>query len=97
VWEDNASCVAMSENPANAERSRHIDTSKFFLREMVSRDGIVKLLKVAGTQNVADALTKSLPLQSFTKHRTYLWGTKQQFEAFHARVMGFPAIKTSGG
>ena len=26
IHEDNASCIAMSENPVNAERSRHIDT-----------------------------------------------------------------------
>ena len=86
----------MSENPANAERSSHIDTRKFFMCEMV-RDCIIKLLKVAGMHNVADALTKSLPLQSFSKHRVYLWGSKQPFEAFHARIVGFPVIKTRGG
>eukprot|EP00961_Rhodomonas_salina_P112879 1518615-Rhodomonas_salina.1 len=26
IWEDNAACVQMSENPVNADRSRHIDT-----------------------------------------------------------------------
>ena len=60
VWEDNASCIAMSENPSNPERSRHIDTHKWFLRDMVW-DSMLKLHKVAGTENVADALTKSLP------------------------------------
>eukprot|EP00961_Rhodomonas_salina_P190841 2574721-Rhodomonas_salina.1 len=60
IWEDNASCVLMSENPVNADRSRHIDTRIYWLRDMV-RAKIVKLRKCAGTQNVADALTKSLP------------------------------------
>jgi hypothetical protein len=27
IWEDNASCILMSENPTNRERSRHVDVS----------------------------------------------------------------------
>eukprot|EP00961_Rhodomonas_salina_P164305 2213300-Rhodomonas_salina.1 len=46
IYEDNASCIFMSENPVNVERSRHIDTRKYFLRDMV-RDGILKLKKCA--------------------------------------------------
>ena len=26
IWEDNASCILMSENPTNRERSRHVGT-----------------------------------------------------------------------
>ena len=62
LGEDNASCILMSKNSTNRERSRHFDERVHFLRDMV-RDGAVKLIKCAGTQNVADALTKSLPLQ----------------------------------
>jgi hypothetical protein len=36
----------MSENPANRERTRHVDTRVHYLRELV-RDGHVKLLKCA--------------------------------------------------
>ncbi len=75
----------MSENPVNPERSRHIDTRKFWLRDMV-RDKIVKLRKCAGTHNVADALTKSLPSPSYVKHRAYLQGSRVPFEAFFASV-----------
>ena len=63
----------MSENPTNRERSRHVDVRVHFLRDMV-RDGAVKLIKCAGTQNVADALTKSLPKPAFHKHRELLHG-----------------------
>ena len=59
IWEDIASCILMSESPSNRERSCHVDVRVHFLRDMV-RDGSVKLIKYAGTQNVADALTKSL-------------------------------------
>ena len=73
----------MSENPTNRERSRHVDVRVHFLRDMV-RDGSVKLIKCAGTQNVADALTKSLPRPAFHKHRGFLKGTAQSFSAFFA-------------
>ena len=82
IWEDNASCIMMSENPANRERTRHVDTRVHYLRELV-RDGHVKLLKCAGPQNVADALTKSLPRPALAKHRQYMWGTRIPFSAFY--------------
>jgi hypothetical protein len=82
IWEDNASCIMMSENPANRERTRHVDTRVHYLRELV-RDGHVKLLKCAGPQNVADALTKSLPRPALAKHRQYMWGTRIPFSALY--------------
>ena len=82
IWEDNASCIMMSENPANRERTRHVDTRVHYLRELV-RDGHVKLLKCAGPQNVADALTKGLPRPALSKHRQYMWGTRIPFSAFY--------------
>jgi hypothetical protein len=57
-WEDNASCMMISENPTNRD-SRHVEVKVHYLCELV-RDGHVKLVKCAGTQNVSDALTKSL-------------------------------------
>jgi hypothetical protein len=45
---DNESCILMSENPRNSERSRHVDVRVHFFRDMV-RDGSVKLIKYAGT------------------------------------------------
>jgi hypothetical protein len=48
IWEDNALCIMMSENPTNRDRSRHVDVKVHFLRDLV-RDGHVKLLKCEGT------------------------------------------------
>ena len=78
IWEDNTSCILMSENPTSRERSRHVDVCVHFLRDMV-RDGSVKLIKCAGTQNVADALTKSLPRPAFHKHREMMLFIGTQF------------------
>jgi hypothetical protein len=72
----------MSENPANRERTRHVDTRVHYLRELV-RDGHVKLLKCAGPQNVADALTKSLPRPALAKHEQYMRGPRIPFSAFY--------------
>eukprot|EP00961_Rhodomonas_salina_P019697 265218-Rhodomonas_salina.1 len=85
IYKDNASCILMSENPVSAERSRHIDTHKYFLGDMV-RDGLLKLKKCAGRQNVADALTKSLPGPSFHKHSKYLYCSQVLFEAFRVSI-----------
>ena len=92
IWEDNASCIMMSENPANRDRTRHVDTRVHYLRELV-RDGHVKLLKCAGTQNVADALTKSVPRPALAKHRQYMWGTRVPFSAFYLSLKtGMPPL-----
>jgi len=71
----------MSENPKHRKYSRHIDTRRFYCRDQV-RDGILKLIKCAGPQNVADANTKSLPGPAFIKHREHMWGTRVPFQAF---------------
>ncbi len=57
IWEDNASCVMMSENPTNRDRSRNADVKVHFLRDLV-RDGHVKLLKCAGRRTCLMILPK---------------------------------------
>ncbi len=85
IWEENASCIMMSENPTNRDRSRHVDVKVHFLRDLV-RDGHMNLLKCAGPQNVSDVLTKSLPRPTFEKHREFMVGTRVPFSAFYAKV-----------
>ena len=48
IWEDNASCIMMSENPTNRDRSRDVDVKVYFLCDLV-RDGHVKFIKCEGT------------------------------------------------
>eukprot|EP00961_Rhodomonas_salina_P093606 1259445-Rhodomonas_salina.1 len=45
LFEDNTSCIAMSNNPVNPAGSRHIDTLLYFLCNMV-QEGVLKLAKV---------------------------------------------------
>ena len=79
VWEDNAACILMSENPVNRDRSRHVDVKFRFLRERV-RAGEIKLYKCWGPLNVA--LTKSLPRPAFHKHAPFMHGTRSSYQPF---------------
>jgi hypothetical protein len=58
--EDTASCIMMSENPTkytHRDHCRHVDVKVHFLRDP-ARDGHVKLVKCAGTQNVSECLRR---------------------------------------
>ena len=85
LLEDNESCRLMALNPVNREGSRHVDTRKHFLRELV-KDKVLKVVKVKGTENPSDALTKSVPGPTLENHRQYLMGTRVPFQVFYARV-----------
>ena len=85
LLEDNESCRLMASNPVNRERSRHIDTRVHWLRELV-KNKILKVVKVKGTENPSDALTKSVPAPTLEKHREYLMGTRVPFQVFYGQV-----------
>eukprot|EP00961_Rhodomonas_salina_P094400 1270257-Rhodomonas_salina.1 len=71
----------MANNQVNRKFTRHIDVRRYFVRDLV-RDHVLTLVKCAGTHNVADALTKSLPGPSWLLHRPFLTGTRQEYQAF---------------
>jgi len=81
MWEDNAACIIVSQNPVNHDRSRHVDVKFRFLRERV-RAGEIKLYKCWGPLNIADALTKSLPRPAFHKHAPFMYGTRCPYRPF---------------
>ena len=67
IW-DNSSCIMMSENPTNRDRSRHVDVrsmSRYTISVTRVRDGHLKLVKCAGPQNVSDSLTKKFTQPAF--------------------------------
>ena len=68
------------------DRSRHVDVKVHFLRDLV-RDGHIKLVKCVGTQNVSDALPKTLPRPAFEKHKEYMIGTREPFTAFYTSIV----------
>ncbi len=75
LFEDSRAVIAMTENPVNRKASRHIDTRKHFIGQLVEDKTIV--LEQCATDNmVADALTKGLPAPAFEKHKAKMLGIK---------------------
>ncbi len=48
-------------------RVKHIDVRYHFIRHVVF-DNMLELVKIDGTLNPADVLTKVIPLESFLRH-----------------------------
>eukprot|EP00961_Rhodomonas_salina_P189488 2556592-Rhodomonas_salina.1 len=42
VWEDNAACIQIANNPVNRKFTRHIDTRRYYVRDLV-KDGVMTL------------------------------------------------------
>ena len=73
IWEDkatdNASCIMMSENPANRERTRHVDTRVHYLRELVRARQVVEMRRSAECGRCADQKpSASSPFQATAIH-----------------------------
>jgi hypothetical protein len=71
IREDNQGCIALSKNPENHKRTKHIDIKHHYIREKVE-SGEIKLEYVASNDNVADVLTKPLSFTQFYKFRDQL-------------------------
>ena len=61
----------MAANQVMDSRVKHIDIRYHFIRQAVS-DKTFELVKIDGKLNPADAFTKVIPLESFSRHRATL-------------------------
>jgi arginyl-tRNA--protein-N-Asp/Glu arginylyltransferase len=57
IFEDNTAAIAMSQNPVNHEKTKHIFVKYHFIRECVSNKH-VKITYVSTKRMIADLLTK---------------------------------------
>jgi hypothetical protein len=73
IFEDNAGCIALSENPVFHKRSKHIDIKYHFIRERVASNEI-KVQYVPTEDQLADLLTKGLSKQRTSKLSTAIMG-----------------------
>ena len=64
LLEDNQSCIYLSRNPGDFNKSKHIDTKYHFVREQVEA-GTVVLKKIDTKDNLADVFTKPLTRNQF--------------------------------
>ena len=73
IYEDNQGCIALTENPVNHKRTKHIDIRHHFVRERVE-SGDVALKYVATKDQVADLLTKPLKRVDLERLRSVIVG-----------------------
>jgi hypothetical protein len=66
VFTDSSSSIDQAIEYKNSSRARHYARDLNYLRDMVSK-GVVRLLHVPGDENHADALTKDLNYEKFSK------------------------------
>lgn len=59
IYSDNTGCIALANNPAHHQRSKHIDVQYHYVREQVEA-GNVQMKYVATEHMIADIMTKPL-------------------------------------
>jgi peroxiredoxin family protein len=59
IYIDNRSAIALAKNPVYHERSKHIDTRHYFIREH-TKNKEVKLISCKTNDQIADIFTKPL-------------------------------------
>jgi len=73
VFEDNSGALELARLPKLRPRTKHINVCYHHFREHV-RKGLIKIFPVSTKDQIADALTKALAQNDFTRHRRYLCG-----------------------
>ena len=79
LFEDNAPCIKIAENAGFTQRSKSIRTKCHMVREALDSK-IIQIVKVPGTDNVADALTKSLTVARTKQYNRYLHGNAHMLQ-----------------
>ena len=76
LYEDNQACIKLSTNPigAKSRKTTHIDSRYHFLREQVVHARTLKMVYVDTSDQVADALTKGLPVTALRRFRDAMCG-----------------------
>ena len=64
IWEDNTACIAMSKNPVNNKRNKHILLKYHYLRDLVESK-IIRLEYIQTSDQIADLLTKPVSVRIF--------------------------------
>jgi len=69
LMEDNQGAIAISRNPVEHARTKHIDIRYHFVREAI-KDRVIELRYCSSQNMTADILTKPLPRKQFEKLRS---------------------------
>ena len=64
IREDNAGAIFISGNSVVVQRTKHIDTRCYFIRELVERN-LLRITHISTDSNPADMLTKNVSLEKY--------------------------------
>ena len=74
IFEDNKGTIALSKNPINRQRSKHIDVQYHFIRNVQNAGKII--IKYCPTANMAaDVMTKPATKCKLQKYGSYIFGS----------------------
>lgn len=71
IYEDNSGCINLSNDRGFSRRTKHIDVRHHFIRDEVAA-GRMKLMHIPTARQVADLLTKALPVSKFDELKSKL-------------------------
>ncbi|GBN19276.1 Copia protein [Araneus ventricosus] len=71
IYEDNQSCIKLSQSDKHQSRTKHIDVKFHHIRHL-RETGMIELEYCQSKEMTADILTKPLPRPAFEHHRTNL-------------------------
>jgi hypothetical protein len=73
LFEDNSGAVELANVPKMRPRTKHINVKYHHFRKFVA-DKLISVIKVTTQEQLADILTKNLPLEKFVKFRQKICG-----------------------
>ena len=76
IYEDNQSCIALTLNPGQHQRTKHIDVRHHFIQSHVE-EGSILLTYLCTEDMVADLLTKALATPRFNKLKARLLNSNE--------------------
>ena len=76
---ENKGAVDLSNNYSVGDRTRHMETRQYYLREL-KEQGVMKVKWKSGTENRSDLYTKNLARKEFEKHARAYFGHDNYME-----------------
>ena len=77
LHDDSTAAISIVNSDASSARLRHLEIKWFFAREL-REAGVLRMVKIDTAEQIADHLSKALPVAGFKKHRDSLVTTKER-------------------
>jgi len=77
VFDDNQSAINLTNAPAITKHSRHINVRYHLIRDYAAQ-GILRMVKVPGTENPADLFTKTLSTPLALRYGDFIHNTSTE-------------------